>query len=123
MFDEMLRELIDAVPGARGAVFCAPDGEAVSCVGASGRSDGGERNDFDLRVAGAQLALPLDLAQPEGASIGPVREFVIIAAREKMLVHMLPERYYIVLCLHPEALVGRGLLFLRSIAERVAVEI
>ncbi len=124
MFDAILRELIEAVPGARGAVFCDNLGEAVNSVGASGRAAPSELTDFDLRVAGAQLATPLDLARAALATdYGALQECVIGGSHETLLVHLLPEGYYLVLCLEPGAITARGMFWLRQIAKRLAVEI
>lgn len=124
MYDEILRALIDAVPGARGAVFCDSMGESVNSVGASGRSDPARLNDFDLRVAGAQLATPIDLALRRSAgNLGKIAEFQISGPHETLLVQVLPEGFYVVLCLEPGALVARGRFELGRTAERLAREI
>lgn len=124
MFDDLLRSLVASVPGARGAVFCDGEGEAVSAIGASGRREPEATGDFDLRVAGAQLATPLELAKRHGqAAIGAPCELVITGARETLLVKMLPDDYYLVVCLEPGALAARGLQRLRAVAEIVAREI
>ena len=76
-----------------------------------------------MRVAGAQLATPLDLALTNGRdSIGTLRECVIYGGRESLLVHMLPDGYYIVLCMEPGALTSRAMHQLRSVAMKVAIE-
>jgi predicted regulator of Ras-like GTPase activity (Roadblock/LC7/MglB family) len=124
MLDEILRDLIDAVPGARGAVFCDPEGETISSVGASGRTDQEKLDDYDLRVAGAQFATPLHLAMKNsGEVLGEFLECTIAGGREKILIHMLPEHYYVVLCLAPESLIGCGLHHLRTAAELLRSEI
>jgi predicted regulator of Ras-like GTPase activity (Roadblock/LC7/MglB family) len=124
MFATILRELVDDVPGARGAVFCDGQGESVNAIGASGRHAPEMVNDFELRVAAAQLATPLDLAQVRGHdSLGSLKECVIAGGRETLLVHMLPEGYYLLLCLEPDAQTGWAMQRLRAAARRVAVEI
>ena len=123
MFDVILKELIDSVPGARGAVFCDPLGETVNAVGASGRTAPHEQDDFDLRVAGAQLATPLELAARDNEHVGPILEATITGPRETLLVHLLKDGYYLVLCLEPRALSGLGRHRLRQVAARVDAEI
>lgn len=121
MYDGILQELLDRVPGARGAVFCDDMGESVNAVGASGRTSRGTVNDFDLRIAGAQLATPLERVRLNSAeNIGNVGELLIRGPRETLLVHILPEGYYLVLCLEPDALTSRGAHELRLAARRVA---
>jgi hypothetical protein len=123
VFDVILRELMESVPGTRGIVFCDSQGETVNSLGASGRDAPGLLYDFDLRVAGAQLAEPLDLAQANAReTLGSVRECVISGGSEIMLVHTLPDGYYLLMCLQPGALVARAMQHLRHTAKRVAVE-
>lgn len=122
MFDVILQELIAAVPGARGAVFCDSLGETVNAVGASGRSAPTENNDFDLRVAGAQLATPLELTMRDNEHLGAIVEATITGPWESLLVHPLEDGYYIVLCLEPGALIGLGWYRLREAAMRVSAE-
>ena len=123
MFDVILRELMDAVPGTRGIVFCDSQGETVNSVGASGREAPELLYDFDLRVAGAQLAEPLDSAQANSKdTLGQVRECVIAGGRETMLIHTLPDGYYLLMCLDPGALVSRAMQHVRHAAKLVSVE-
>lgn len=122
MFDVILQELIAAVPGARGAVFCDALGESINAVGASGRSAPSAANDFDLRVAGAQLATPLELSMQNNEYLGAVLEATITGPRESLLVQQLHDGYYIVLCLEPGAIPGLGWYELRRAAARVVAE-
>jgi hypothetical protein len=123
MFDVILRDLIDSTPGARGAVFCDSEGETVNSIGASGQRNPQLRDDFDLRVAGAQLATPIDLARAHARqTIGLLQECVISGPHETLLVHILPDGYYIVLCMEPGALTSRAMHRLRGAAKRVVVE-
>lgn len=124
MFDVILRELIEATPGARGAVFCDSEGETVNSVGASGHRNPNKLDDYDLRVAGAQLATPIDLTLANATeTIGSLRECVIHGPQETLLVHILPDGYYLVLCLEPGSLTALAMHRLRHTAKRVAVEI
>lgn len=124
MFDAMLRELMDSVPGARGVIFCDPEGETVSAVGASGRHDRENLNDYDLRVTAAQLAGPLEQALSNAVvAIGELQECIITGKKEKLVVHMLKQRYFLVLCLEPTALTGQALHLLRPVANKISEEI
>lgn len=123
MFDSILQSLVESVPGARGAVFCDGEGETVQCVGASGRADPGSRDDYELRVAAAQLAEPLDVACGRATELlGQPEEFCIRGRRETLLVRMLPDGYYLLLCLAPEAVTAVGLRQLREAAVLVQRE-
>lgn len=124
MFDAVLAELVSRVPGARGAVFCDGFGESVTAIGASGRASPSTLNDFELRIAGAQLATPLELmALHARPNIGTVRELTIHGAAETILLQTLPDEYYLVLCIEPGALTARARRELRRTAVTVAREI
>jgi predicted regulator of Ras-like GTPase activity (Roadblock/LC7/MglB family) len=123
MLDDILRDLIDRIPGARGAIFCDSQGESVSAVGASGRTDVWCLNDYDLRCAGAQFATPLGLALDNATDLGPLELCTIAGGREKLVIAMLPDRYYVVVCLEPDALTGRAVHHLRLAAELLGSEI
>lgn len=114
---------MDSVPGTRGIVFCDSQGETVNSLGASGRHAPDLLYDYDLRVAGAQLAEPLDLAQANASeTLGMLRECVIAGGSEILLIHTLPDGYYLLMCLQPGALVSRAMQSLRHTAKLVAVE-
>lgn len=123
MYESLLRELLDRVPGARGAVFCDEFGEAVQALGTSGRSAPFEVDDYDLKVAGAQLAEPLDVVGTTVREMGRVRECTIRGERETLLVHTLPDRYYLVLCLAPHASAAVARERMRDVAAKLAREI
>lgn len=124
IFDPMLRVILDEVPGARGAVFCDSLGEAVNSVGASGRESPRTLDDFDLRVAGAQLAVPVDqILRHATEDLGTLQELIVRGPRETLLVHYLKDGYFLVVCLAPGALPSQGMAALRRVAARVLVEI
>lgn len=122
MFDVILQELIQSVPGARGAVFCDGLGESVNAIGASGRKAPGRSDDYDLRVAGAQFATPFDLAAQHNQFLRHISEATISGPKERLLIQQLQDGYYIVLALEPTALVGLGWHRLRIAASRVLAE-
>lgn len=123
MFDTILKALVKSVPGARGAVFCDGEGETVRCVGASGRAALDSTDDYELRVAGAQLAEPLDIARGRATELlGNPVELCVRGRHETLLVRTLPDGYYLVLCLAPNALPAVGLARLREAAMRVRRE-
>ena len=123
MYDGMLRALVASVPGARGAVFCDPEGEAVSSVGASGRTSPESLDDFDLKVTGAQLATPLERVEQARDDLGALREMVVRGKKETLVVHSLKDGYYLVVCLAPSALASRALPASRKLASRLVADI
>lgn len=123
MFEEILHQLLLEVPGARGAIFCDPLGESVSCAGRTGEA-APDDDDYRLKLAGAHLSLPYELAHTVAAqALGAPRELTLFGRGETLLLHALPDGYYVVLCLSPGALVSRGMERLRRTARRLAVEI
>lgn len=120
MFETILSELVRAVPGARGAIFCDREGETIVSVGASGRDEPEAEDDYDLRITGAQLAP--NLAEVSNAPFGPPEELRIRGSREHLLVRTLPEGYYLVLCLAPATVVSRASYHLRRAGRQVLSE-
>ena len=114
---------MDAVPGARGAVFCDAQGEAVSSVGASGRESPETLDDYELRVTGAQLATPLDQVEQAREHLGAARELVVRGPGETLVVQLLKDGYYLVVCLAPSALAARALPPSRTLASRLTTEL
>jgi hypothetical protein len=116
----MLTSLVGRVPGARGAVFCDREGEAVELVVSDTAI-----SEYEMKVFGAQLAAPW-LAVQAGAAergAGGLLELQAGCAAGSLLCCALPEGYYVVL------LVGRGspaspaAFQLRSAAAEIAQEI
>ena len=123
MFEATLRPLL-SLPGARGVVFCDETGETVQAFGASGRSAPEEADDFELRVTGAQFATPIDeVIHKARENLGVLREVLLRGTGESLLVHVLPDGYYLILVLSPEALTGPAFFMLRTVARQVATEI
>jgi hypothetical protein len=116
----MLTSLVERVSGARGAVFCDHEGEAVEVV-----IRDAALSEYEMKVVGAQLAAVwLDLtasAQEHGA--GPLIELRLGSSAGTLLCRSLPEGYYVVL------LVGIGIpgspaaFALRSAAADIATEL
>lgn len=123
MFIRILQLLVEGIPGARGAVFCDGEGEAVQSFGFSGPNSAASKDDYELKIAGAQLAEPLDIAGAEAAELlGNTLELCIRGKHETLLVHTLPDGYYLLVCLEPHALVALGQVRLREAARRVRQE-
>ncbi len=122
-FDGLLKALVLAVPGVRGAIFCDAEGESVCSVGASGRWSPESLDDFDLKVTGAQLATPLERVEQARSALGSLREMVVRGAGETLLVHALKDGYYLVLCVDPDALAARAAPAARRLASHLAADI
>jgi hypothetical protein len=89
-FARILQNLIDATPGALGAVFVDGEGESVDYAGSL--------DAFDVKVAGAQLQLEFRKAR-EGlpASFGELRQITLRARHRSYVVHQLTEGYMVVM--------------------------
>jgi len=123
MFDEMLKPLLD-LPGARGVVFCDREGFTVHAFGASGRQDKEEADDYELKVTGAQFATPLDQVILHATqNVGMLREVLLRGSNESLLVHVLPDGYYLILVLVAAAPTARAFHLLRAAARKVSTEI
>ncbi|OLC74171.1 MAG: hypothetical protein AUH83_10385 [Deltaproteobacteria bacterium 13_1_40CM_4_68_19] len=119
-FRSMLTSLVERVSGARGAVFCDHEGEAVEVV-----IRDAALSEYEMKVVGAQLAAVwLDLtasAQEHGA--GALIELRLGCSAGTLLCRSLPEGYYVVL------LVGIGIpgapaaFALRSATADIATEL
>ncbi len=57
------------------------------------------------------------------ANLGRLQEFRVDGARETLLVHLLPDGYYVVLCLEPSALASVARFHLQRIGRELAKEI
>jgi len=122
-FAALLGDLVASAKGARGAVFCGHDGEFVDLLVASPQPAGcGELTDYDLKVIGAHLAAPWLRLQDGSANggAGAALEMGMRCKEGALLCARLPEGYYLVLLLSPEAVVARAFVALRHAANRLA---
>jgi hypothetical protein len=122
-FAALLGDLVASAKGARGAVFCGHDGEFVDLLVASPQPAGcGELTDYDLKVIGAHLAAPWLRLQDGSANggAGAALEMGMRCKEGALLCARLPEGYYLVLLLSPEAVVARAFVALRQAANRLA---
>jgi predicted regulator of Ras-like GTPase activity (Roadblock/LC7/MglB family) len=94
----MLTSLVERAPGARGAVFCAHDGEHVELAVRDPAL-----SEYDLKVLGAQMAAAwLNLqehAVEHGA--GSVVEMRLGCSGGTLICRSLPDGYYVVLLVAP----------------------
>jgi hypothetical protein len=93
-FRRLLGSLVARAPGARGAIFCDYEGEAVELV-----LGDDSLSEYDMKVFGAQLAAAWLSLRDDSAARGagaPV-ELRIACAGGTLLCRSLPEGYYVVL--------------------------
>lgn len=92
MFREMLQEMIDDIPGARGAIFLDHEGEAVDRIGR-------DLSDYDLQVIGAYQGIFLSQLRrlTEDLRHGEVARFRIAGRNSSLFVSDLKDGYYLVL--------------------------
>jgi predicted regulator of Ras-like GTPase activity (Roadblock/LC7/MglB family) len=90
-FAEILKEMVDRVPGAVGAIFADWEGEAVDQFAHISKND--------IQLVGAHWGVVLTQASRnlEAMGAGPVEEMVIEGERAMVLVRKVTDRYYVVL--------------------------
>jgi predicted regulator of Ras-like GTPase activity (Roadblock/LC7/MglB family) len=116
-FKKMLREMLDQLPGAVGAIIADWEGEAVDQVA---RID-----DFEIKVLGAHKGIILSrlrdaLQRLDG---GELEEVLIHFDQGKTLIAPLNEDYFLVLTVEPEVLVGKAAFVMRRCAKKLRIEI
>jgi hypothetical protein len=89
-FARILQNLIDATPGALGAVFVDGTGESVDYAGSL--------DAFDVRVAGAHMQLEFRKAR-EGlpVSFGELQQITVRARHRSYVIRQLPEGYMVIM--------------------------
>lgn len=122
----MLTGLVERAPGARGAVFCDPEGEFVALHIRDPQPDGcGVLTHYDMRVFGAHLAavwLELEGRGPD-QGVGGMVELKLSCDGGTMLLRALRDGYYLLLLCAPGAQTGAAAFVLAETALQVAQEI
>ena len=97
-FKTLLTKLVEAVPGASGAILADWEGESVEQ-----HSFG---DPYDMKVTAAHWGILLTLLKglPEQHSTGPVREAVISTDQQHVIVGALGDEYALVMTMNPNAL-------------------
>ncbi|MCA1827065.1 MAG: hypothetical protein ABR567_07480 [Myxococcales bacterium] len=119
-FRRMLTSLLERAPGARGAVFCAFDGEHVELV-----IRDPALSEYDMKVFGAQMAaawLNLETHATEHGA-GSIVEMRLGCAGGTLLCRALPEGYYVVLLVAPGPPSGQAAFELQHAAREIASEL
>jgi predicted regulator of Ras-like GTPase activity (Roadblock/LC7/MglB family) len=116
-FKSLLTELVDSVPGARGAIVADWEGEAVDQVG--------PMNDYDLRLVGAHKGIILGNLRETMEKVGndDLRELVISTRDTQTLVLPITGDYFLVLTGGRRLLLGKALFVARRCVGRLQQEI
>lgn len=95
-FTAILRDAVEQVPGALGAIFVAWDGEPVSRYTP-------DMPTLDLEILGAQWGLVwIEIGRALGrARLGAALELLVDVEHSSVLVHQVTDQYYVVLLARP----------------------
>jgi predicted regulator of Ras-like GTPase activity (Roadblock/LC7/MglB family) len=88
-FGEILKRMVERVPGSLGAVFADWEGEAVDQFA--------HIEPVEMRLLGAHWGVILSLTRQRLAHAGPIEEFWIECERAIFLVRPVTDEYYVVL--------------------------
>lgn len=116
-FKRILKELIDAVPGATGAILADWEGEAVEqCC---------QYDDYDLKVIGAHKGILLNLMKEahEKMDAGVLKHTVITTDGQHLLTGSIGTDYFLVMTLDTTAIVGLAIHHFQVAVDRMHKEI
>ena len=96
-FRDVLRELVQGVPGAWGAIFVDWEGEAVDLFATS--------DEYEVKLAGAHTGLFLNRVVSAGklSNLGRSRSALVRAENAHFYLHTLDEEYFVLLATKPTA--------------------
>jgi len=112
-FTVILEALIAAVPGAKGAAMVDGEGETVDYAGLL--------DPFDLKIAAAHWQIVLGDVR-ETQHLAAVRQITVRARGRGYVIRQLPERYALVVVLHPQAAFAASERTLEEFEARLCVE-
>jgi predicted regulator of Ras-like GTPase activity (Roadblock/LC7/MglB family) len=116
-FKAILKELVESVPGASGAILADWEGESVEqhCL----------FDDFELKVLGAHKGILLNQLKDVHAGLpaGDLEEAVITTATQHVIVGVIGSDYSLVMTLGRNAILGQALYHFRRSVQRLAKEI
>jgi hypothetical protein len=124
-FRLLLGELVEALPGARGAVFCDYEGESVDLFVAAPQPPGcGPLSEFDLKICGAQLTAVWTLLAERSLEHGAGRVDALHLHTDHgaLLCAAVKDGYYVTLLLSPRAATAAARRRLGLLAHRFALE-
>lgn len=116
-FKGILKELVETIPGASGAVLTDWEGEAVECHCLG--------DDYELKVTGAHKGIILDrLKDIHGRfPAGEFREAVITTETQRIALGVVGPDYALVMTLNRDALAGLALQRFRNAVKLLEKEI
>ena len=116
-FSTILRDLVDGVPGAAGAVFADWEGESVGEYAP-------ELPSLEIRIIGAQWGLVWTALHGalDRSLAGAPEELVVRGQRGLVLVQRVTPEYYVVLTIGPAGHLATARLALRESAARLRAE-
>ena len=116
-FKPLLKNLLDRVPGAQGAIIVDWEGEAVDQVGSM--------EEYDLKVIGAHKGVILaNMREVVGRSGNDeIKEIVITTQRSQTLVLPVTQDYFLVLTLDRSDVLGKALFEARRCIQALYHEI
>ena len=96
-FTPILRQVVERVPGAIGAIFADWDGEAVDLFSSGAKEE--------ILIIGAHYGIVLNYVQSalHLFHFGEAEEMILQHARIDLIVRAVTHRYYVVLCTHAGA--------------------
>lgn len=93
VFGEILKRVVAAVPGARGAIFADWEGEAVDNFSA-------QIDDTGLRLMGAHWGVIYSLARTAWTSeLGQIKQLLLEFDTQRVVVRRVTEEYFVVMTL------------------------
>ncbi len=123
-FQRLLQALVDATPGARGAIFCDQQGEHVELALAREAPGGvAPLTPFDMKICGAHLAAPLVALFEAPGKPGETLQMRWLCEGGTLLCHLLPGRYYVALLVTKGGRNARAAHLLGECARLVALAI
>jgi predicted regulator of Ras-like GTPase activity (Roadblock/LC7/MglB family) len=88
-FSNVLRGVVERVPGARGAIFLDSEGESID--------EFSENTVTGVRLVGAHVGIVLGLARDRQNLIGRPEEIIVETANAILIAQAIDERYLVVL--------------------------
>ncbi len=118
-FHYLLANLMVEVPGAVGAIFLDPEGEAVEWVSQQARDP------YDLKVEGAYHSIfKRQLNEVTLATrCGPLRSYIFAGRDLVTLTRLLPDGYYVLLVVRRSGSPALATYHLRRVADAIAREL
>ena len=116
-FRNILRDLVETVPGARGAVFVDPEGEYVElyCIGEAD----------EMKLAGAHQGIVLNTFSSASGELGMGNPRTLYVRNDgiDLFAHTLKDGYFVLLTTDPKGVPGRTLWELSRAARKIEAEI